>query len=154
RVPPLRRFHRRARRHLVRRRGGDGLDDHDPAHQPGRGALRRPGAARPPRGAPDGRVRELDEGDAALDEEAARSRPGASGADPTLRPARGLPARAGGSADAVSAPSPRAAWPRWPPGLEPATCPVFVANQHEVAAPPDVVWEWLFREPLVREVVY
>src|SRR2546426_7949799 len=40
RVPPLRRFHRRARRHLVRGRGGDGLDDHHPALQAGRAALR------------------------------------------------------------------------------------------------------------------
>ena len=25
----------------------------------------------------------------------------------------------------MSASSPRAGWPRWPPGLEPASCPVF-----------------------------
>ncbi len=48
----------------------------------------------------------------------------------------------------MSAPSPRAGWPRWPPGLEPASCPVFVANEHEVAAPPEVVWKWLCRADL------
>src|SRR5206468_2917241 len=107
RVPPLRRLHRRAGRHLVRRRGGHGLDDHHPALQAGRGAVRRHGAARPPRGPLDGGVRELDEGDAAPHEETARPRPRAAGADAALRPARGLPARAGRSAGAVSAPSPR-----------------------------------------------
>ncbi|TMA99571.1 MAG: hypothetical protein E6J57_09240 [Deltaproteobacteria bacterium] len=48
----------------------------------------------------------------------------------------------------MSAPCPRAGWPRWPPGLEPASCPVFVANEHEVAAPPEVVWKWLCRADL------
>ena len=48
----------------------------------------------------------------------------------------------------MSAPSPRAGWPRWPPGLEPASCPVFVSNEHEVAAPPEVAWKWLCRADL------
>ena len=48
----------------------------------------------------------------------------------------------------MSAPAPRAGWPRWPQGLEPASCPVFVANGHEVAAPPEVVWKWLCRADL------
>jgi len=39
-------------------------------------------------------------------------------------------------------------WPRWPPGLEPEQCPVFVANQQTIAAPPDVVWKWLCRADL------
>ena len=43
---------------------------------------------------------------------------------------------------------PRPGWPRWPEGLEPASCPVFVANEHDVAAPPAVVWKWLWRADL------
>ncbi len=50
----------------------------------------------------------------------------------------------------MSAPAPRAGWPRWPQGLEPASCPVFVANGHEVAAPPEVVWKWLCRAETER----
>ena len=42
----------------------------------------------------------------------------------------------------------RAPWPRWPQDLEPASCPVFVANEHEVPAPPAVVWKWLCRADL------
>ena len=50
----------------------------------------------------------------------------------------------------MSAPAPRAGWPRWPQGLEPASCPVFVANEHEVAAPPEVAWKWLCRAETER----
>jgi len=50
----------------------------------------------------------------------------------------------------VSAPAPRAGWPRWPQGFEPANCPVFVANEHEVAAPPEVPWKCLCRAETKR----
>ena len=49
----------------------------------------------PARDAPDGRVRELDEGADPPDEEAARARAGAAGADAALRAAGGVSARAG-----------------------------------------------------------
>jgi hypothetical protein len=49
-------------------------------------------------------------------------------------PTRGAPSRAG--------------WPRWPQGFAPASCPVFVVSEHEVAAPPAVVWKWLCRADL------
>jgi uncharacterized protein YndB with AHSA1/START domain len=39
-------------------------------------------------------------------------------------------------------------WPQWPPGLDPASCPVFVSNQHLVPAPPADVWRWLCRADL------
>lgn len=36
-------------------------------------------------------------------------------------------------------------WPRWPTGMEPAACPVFVRSEGRVAATPAVVWQWLTR---------
>src|SRR5262245_20117478 len=39
-------------------------------------------------------------------------------------------------------------WPRWPSGLGPTSCPVFVANDHLVPAPPADVWKWLCRADL------
>ncbi|HLK11381.1 MAG TPA: SRPBCC domain-containing protein [Candidatus Binatia bacterium] len=39
-------------------------------------------------------------------------------------------------------------WPRWPPALEPARCPVFVRNERPIAAPPEAVWQWLCRADL------
>ena len=43
---------------------------------------------------------------------------------------------------------PRSDWPRWPGGLEPASCPVFVVNELQVPAPPAVAWKWLCRADL------
>jgi len=36
-------------------------------------------------------------------------------------------------------------WPNYPPGSEPAKCPVFVHNEIHIAAPPDAVWKKLVR---------
>jgi uncharacterized protein YndB with AHSA1/START domain len=40
------------------------------------------------------------------------------------------------------------AWPAWPPGCEPARCPVFVRNQLVIPAPPERVFAWLERADL------
>ena len=37
---------------------------------------------------------------------------------------------------------------RWPPRYSPASAPVFVHNELEMDAPPEVVWAWLVRAPL------
>ena len=39
-------------------------------------------------------------------------------------------------------------WPRWPEGMQPGECPVFVHNERRIDAPPERVWKWLCRADL------